>query len=122
LPLVRSPGRALKRCVSSALRPRVETISPIVQERIRDRNRLIEQAARIVAQIDDEPFDLVQSAINGMLAELDPHSSYMDPNSFRDLQVQTRGEFGGLGIEVTMEDGLVKVVTPIDDTPAAINS
>ena len=54
-----------------------------------------------------------------MLNGLDPHSSYMDPKSFRDMQVQTRGEFGGLGIEVTMEDGLVKVVTPIDDTPAA---
>jgi len=54
-----------------------------------------------------------------MLNSLDPHSSYMDPKSFRDMQVQTRGEFGGLGIEVTMEDGLVKVVAPIDDTPAA---
>ena len=54
-----------------------------------------------------------------MLAALDPHSSYMDAKSFRDMQVQTRGEFGGLGIEVTMEDGLVKVVSPIDDTPAA---
>src|ERR671932_2907172 len=54
-----------------------------------------------------------------MLTGLDPHSSYMDPKSFRDMQVQTRGEFGGLGIEVTMEDGLVKVVAPIDDTPAA---
>ena len=54
-----------------------------------------------------------------MLAGLDPHSSYMDPKSFRDMQVQTRGEFGGLGIEVTMEDGLIKVVAPIDDTPAA---
>jgi len=62
---------------------------------------------------------LVESAINGMLSSLDPHSSYMDPKSFRDMQVQTRGEFGGLGIEVTMEDGLIKVVTPIDDTPAA---
>ena len=62
---------------------------------------------------------LIESAINGMLTSLDPHSSYMDPKSFRDMQVQTRGEFGGLGIEVTMEDGLVKVVTPIDETPAA---
>ncbi|MBA5777041.1 S41 family peptidase [Stappia sp. F7233] len=61
---------------------------------------------------------LIESAINGMLSSLDPHSSYMSPKSFRDMQVQTRGEFGGLGIEVTMEDGLVKVVTPIDDTPA----
>ncbi len=76
---------------------------------------------RVRADYVDKPDDakLVESAINGMLSGLDPHSSYMDPKSFRDMQVQTRGEFGGLGIEVTMEDGLVKVVAPIDDTPAA---
>src|SRR6476661_3210727 len=76
---------------------------------------------RVRADYVEKPDDgkLVESAINGMLAGLDPHSSYMDPKSFRDMQVQTRGEFGGLGIEVTMEDGLVKVVTPIDETPAA---
>jgi carboxyl-terminal processing protease len=62
---------------------------------------------------------LVQSAINGMLAGLDPHSSYMDPNGLRDIQELTRGEYGGLGIEVTMEGALIKVVAPIDDTPAA---
>ena len=62
---------------------------------------------------------LIEAAVSGMLTSLDPHSSYMDSKSFRDMQVQTRGEFGGLGIEVTQEDGLVKVVTPIDDTPAA---
>ena len=62
---------------------------------------------------------LIEAAVNGMLTSLDPHSSYMDAKSFRDMQVQTKGEFGGLGIEVTMEDGLIKVVTPIDDTPAA---
>jgi carboxyl-terminal processing protease len=62
---------------------------------------------------------LVEAAINGMLTSLDPHSSYMDAKSFREMQVQTKGEFGGLGIEVTQEDGLIKVVTPIDDTPAA---
>ena len=62
---------------------------------------------------------LIESAINGMLAGLDPHSSYMDPKNFRDMEVQTRGEFGGLGIEVSMEGGLIKVVTPIDETPAA---
>jgi carboxyl-terminal processing protease len=66
-----------------------------------------------------EEAKLIESAINGMLASLDPHSSYMDAKSFRDMQVQTSGQFGGLGIEVTMEEGLVKVVTPIDDTPAA---
>ncbi len=76
---------------------------------------------RVRADYVDKPDDskLVEAAINGMLAGLDPHSSYMDPKSFRDMQVQTRGEFGGLGIEVTMEDGLIKVVAPIDDTPAA---
>jgi carboxyl-terminal processing protease len=75
---------------------------------------------RVRADYVEKPDDskLVESAINGMLAGLDPHSSYMDPKSFRDMQVQTRGEFGGLGIEVTMEDGLIKVVAPIDDTPA----
>jgi len=66
-----------------------------------------------------EEAKLIESAINGMLTSLDPHSSYMDPKSFRDMQVQTRGEFGGLGIEVTMEEGLIKVVAPIDETPAA---
>src|SRR5215813_8244890 len=63
--------------------------------------------------------ELIESAINGMLAGLDPHSSYLNAKNYRDMQVQTKGEFGGLGIEVTMEDGVVKVVTPIDDTPAA---
>ena len=62
--------------------------------------------------------NLVKSAINGMLANLDPHSSFLDDEDFEDMQVQTKGTFGGLGIEVTMEDGFVKVVSPIDDTPA----
>jgi carboxyl-terminal processing protease len=62
---------------------------------------------------------LIGSAINGMLTGLDPHSSYMDPDSFHEIELQTRGEYGGLGIELTMEDGLLKVVAPIDDTPAA---
>jgi carboxyl-terminal processing protease len=76
---------------------------------------------RVRADYVEKPEDnkLIETAINGMLAGLDPHSSYMDSKSFRDMQVQTRGEFGGLGIEVTMEDGLIKVVAPIDDTPAA---
>jgi carboxyl-terminal processing protease len=76
---------------------------------------------RVRADYVEKPDDskLIESAINGMLAGLDPHSSYMDSKSFRDMQVQTRGEFGGLGIEVTMEEGLIKVVAPIDDTPAA---
>src|SRR3989440_8277243 len=76
---------------------------------------------RVRADYVEKPDDskLIEQAINGMLSGLDPHSSYMDSKSFRDMQVQTRGEFGGLGIEVTMEDGLIKVVAPIDDTPAS---
>ena len=70
-----------------------------------------------VVEVSDE--DLIKSAINGMLTSLDPHSSYMDEKDFAEMQVQTKGEFGGLGIEVTMENGLVKVVSPIDETPAA---
>jgi carboxyl-terminal processing protease len=62
---------------------------------------------------------LVEGAIKGMLASLDPHSSYMDAKEYREMMVQTRGEFGGLGMQVTMENGLVKVISPIDDTPAA---
>jgi len=63
--------------------------------------------------------ELVNAAIEGMVSELDPHSSYMDPKNYADMQIQTKGEFGGVGIEVTMEDGLIKVISPIDDTPAA---
>src|SRR6201992_161046 len=76
---------------------------------------------RVRSDYVEKPDDskLVESAISGMLSGLDPHSSYMDAKSFRDMQVQTRGEFGGLGIEVTMEDGLIKDFSPIDDTPAS---
>jgi carboxyl-terminal processing protease len=70
-----------------------------------------------VEPVGDEK--LIEAAINGMLSSLDPHSGYMNAKAFQDMQIQTRGEFGGLGIEVTMENGLVKVVSPIDDTPAA---
>ena len=72
--------------------------------------------AGYVEEISDE--SLIEAAVNGMLTSLDPHSSYLSPKNFRDMQTQTRGEFGGLGIEVTMENGYVKVVSPIDDTPA----
>ncbi|WP_109122024.1 S41 family peptidase [Azospirillum sp. TSO22-1] len=72
--------------------------------------------AEYVEKASDE--QLIENAINGMLTSLDPHSSYLNKKSFQDMQVQTRGEFGGLGIEVTMENGLIKVVSPIDETPA----
>ncbi|MDA7423794.1 S41 family peptidase [Thalassococcus lentus] len=72
--------------------------------------------AQYVEEVDEA--DLIEAAINGMLTSLDPHSSYLPPDDAADMRVQTRGEFGGLGIEVTQEDGFVKVVSPIDDTPA----
>ena len=70
-----------------------------------------------VENVSDQ--QLIEAAINGMLTALDPHSSYMNAKSFSDMQVQVQGQFGGLGIEVTMENGFIKVVSPIDDTPAA---
>ncbi len=75
---------------------------------------------RVRSDYVEKPTDqeLIESAITGMLSSLDPHSSYLNAKNFREMQVQTRGEFGGLGIEVTMESGLIKVVSPIDDTPA----
>ena len=73
--------------------------------------------AEYVEPVSDR--DLVENAINGMLTGLDPHSSYLNPRGFRDMQVQTRGEFGGLGIEVSQEGGYIKVISPIDETPAA---
>src|SRR5690606_23050454 len=68
--------------------------------------------AQYVEEVDEG--ELIEAAINGMLTSLDPHSSYLPPEDAEDMQVQTRGEFGGLGIEVTQEEGFVKVVSPID--------
>jgi carboxyl-terminal processing protease len=73
--------------------------------------------AEYVDPVDDK--DLIENSINGMLTGLDPHSSYMNAKAFRDMQVQTKGEFGGLGIEVTQDNGFIKVISPIDDTPAS---
>lgn len=99
--------------VSSAQEDRSETYRQLklfsdVFERVR---------ADYVEEVTDE--QLIEFAIQGMLSTLDPHSSYLNADSFGDMRVQTKGEFGGLGIEVTMENGFVKVVSPIDDTPAA---
>jgi len=68
--------------------------------------------------VDVNDGELIEDAINGMLQSLDPHSSYVNPEAFRDLQVSTSGEYGGLGMEVTTEEGFVKVIAPIDNTPA----
>ena len=75
---------------------------------------------RVRSEYVEAPTDqeMIEAAISGMLSSLDPHSSYMNAKSFKDMQVNTRGEFGGLGIQVTMEGGYVKVISPIDDTPA----
>jgi carboxyl-terminal processing protease len=87
--------------------------------------RQLELFADVLSRVEQDyvtPIDertAMEAAINGMLASLDPHSSYMNADEYRDMQVQTRGEYGGLGIEVTTEDGIVRVVSPIDDTPAA---
>ncbi len=74
--------------------------------------------ADYVEEVEDS--ELIEAAITGMLRSLDPHSSYMPPKAYRNMREQIKGEFGGLGIEVTMENGVVKVVSPIDDTPAAL--
>ena len=85
---------------------------------LRTFSRVLEQIkAAYVEEVDDKT--LLENAIRGMLSELDPHSAYLDEKDFSDLQSMTSGEFGGLGIEVGMEDGFVKVITPIDDTPAS---
>ena len=72
--------------------------------------------SQYVVEVDDSA--LIEDAMNGMLQSLDPHSSYISPSSFKDMRMNNKGEYGGLGMEVTMEDGFVKVIAPIDDTPA----
>src|ERR1700739_3107504 len=104
-----------------ALRQDVGAASPNSAETYKQLNLFGEVFERVRAEYVDDVSDnsLVESAINGMLTSLDPHSNYLNTKNFNDMKVQTRGEFGGLGIEVSMENGLVKVVSPIDDTPAA---
>ena len=75
---------------------------------------------RVRAEYVKTDRELIEAAITGMLTSLDPHSSYMTSKSFKDMQVNTRGEFGGLGIQVTLERGFIKVISPIDDTPAPV--
>ena len=100
---------------------RSQTASAANSEIYRQLDLFGEVLERVRSDYVEKPDDakLIESAINGMLTALDPHSAYLNPKHFRDMQVQTRGEFGGLGIEVTMENGVVKVVAPIEDTPAA---
>ncbi len=98
-----------------------QTARAAVSDTYRQLNLFGDIFEHVRAQYVEKPNDakLIESAINGMLNALDPHSAFLDIKNFRDMQTQTRGEFGGLGIEVTMEDGVVKVVSPMDGTPAA---
>ena len=91
------------------------------QETYKQLNLFGDVFQRVQEQYVEEVTDkkLIESAISGMLQSLDPHSSYLSAESYKDMQVKTKGKFGGLGIEITMEDGVIKVVSPIDDTPAA---
>ena len=91
------------------------------QETYKQLNLFGDVFQRVQEQYVEEVTDkqLIESAISGMLQSLDPHSSYLNSENYKDMQVKTKGKFGGLGIEITMEDGLIKVVSPIDDTPAA---
>ena len=102
----------------SAVAQKAATTSPLPIEELRAFTEVFGRVkSDYVEPVDDKK--LITEAINGMLSGLDPHSSYLDQEAFKELQVGTQGEFGGLGIEVGMEDGFVKVVAPIDDTPAS---
>ncbi len=98
--------------------PRKETLAPLPLDELRTFTEIFSRIkADYVEPVEDKK--LLQDAVQGMLSGLDPHSAYLDSESFRDMRVETEGQFGGLGIEVTMENGFVKVVSPIEDTPAA---
>jgi carboxyl-terminal processing protease len=102
----------------SAVAQKAATAGPLPIEELRAFTEVFGRVkSDYVEPVDDKK--LITEAINGMLTGLDPHSAYLDQDAFKELQVGTQGEFGGLGIEVGMEDGFVKVVSPIDDTPAA---
>ena len=111
---------AIGAVMSTALMQALNVASASNSDTYRQLNLFGDVFDRVRSDYVEKPDEekLIDSAINGMLSSLDPHSSYMNPKRFKDMQQQTRGEFGGLGIEVTMENGLVKVVAPIDDTPA----
>ena len=109
--LVSQPGSALVAAARAAVNP--DTYSQL--------NLFGDVFERVKADYVEKPDDskMIEGAINGMITSLDPHSRYMNDKAWRDMQVTTRGEFGGLGLEVTMEDGVLKVVSPMDETPAA---
>lgn len=105
-------------CSNAAAKEKAEPAEPNTYEMLNLFGEVMERTkALYVEETSDKK--LIESAINGMLVSLDPHSSFLDAKSFKYMNEQTKGKFGGLGIEVTMENGVVKVVSPIDDTPAA---
>jgi carboxyl-terminal processing protease len=118
-------GVVLGAAASAAAPQALSYVSPVAYAAASDTYRQLNLLGDVFDTIRNDYVEkpdeakLIEAAINGMLASLDPHSSYMDANAFKDMQDQTKGEFGGLGVEVTQEDGLIKVITPIDDTPAA---
>ena len=116
--------RLLKLTLSAALVAFAPLASPVTAAPDRSEvnlNLLTEVFDQVRANYVEPVGDkqLVEGAIKGMLGALDPHSNYMDAKEYREMQVQTRGEFAGLGMQVTMDNGLVKIISPIDDTPAA---
>jgi carboxyl-terminal processing protease len=111
-------GITLERAVQAERESAKSAANPLPVEELRSFTEVFSRIkSDYVEPVDDKK--LLQDAIQGMLSGLDPHSSYLDPEGFKEIRVGTEGEFGGLGIEVTMEDGFVKVVSPIEDTPAA---
>ena len=118
-------GVALGGALAVAAPPALQAFAPSAYAAAADTYRQLNLFGDVFEKIRSDYVEkpdeskLVEAAISGMLTSLDPHSSYMNAKAYRDMQVQTKGEFGGLGIEVTEEDGVLKVVTPIDDTPAS---
>jgi carboxyl-terminal processing protease len=111
-------GITLERAVNAERAAVKQTEQPLPIDELRTFTEVFSRIkADYVEPVDDKK--LLRDAIQGMLSGLDPHSSFLDPEAFKEMRVGTEGEFGGLGIEVTMEDGFVKVVSPIEDTPAA---
>ena len=111
-------GITLERAVQAERSAGKQTSQPLPIEELRTFTEVFSRIkADYVEPVEDKK--LLQDAIQGMLSGLDPHSSFLDAEGFKEIRVGTEGEFGGLGIEVTMEDGFVKVVSPIEDTPAA---
>ncbi len=117
LSLAATPELAANATAELAENAAATKVQPLPLKELRTFTEIFERIkAAYVEPVDDA--ELLESAIKGMLSGLDPHSNYLDPEAFKDLRVSTSGEFGGLGIEVGMEDGFVRVVAPIDDTPA----